>query len=112
MAALTLVLMMLALCLIFATPSTLPSSIMKLHGTMLSRRRLMEFDEEGISTRWETGSSSNLVWSDVLKVVRLKNQTVIYLSTMFIVQVPDYAFPSSNEVNQLLALLRSKNLIK
>lgn len=86
--------------------------ILKLNKGIFERRRIMEFDEDGYTSRSDSGSHSYTVWSDVVQASHVYEVTNLYLSRLYVVQIPDSAFPSSRERDQLHQLLRSKSLLK
>ncbi len=84
----------------------------KNNGGVLSRKRMIEFTEEGILIRYDSGSSSFIVWPDLIYARRLGEVTLIHQSRLSAHFVPDSAWPSVKERDQFLALLREKNLLK
>lgn len=95
-----------------ASKMTNPKVLEKLNKGAFSRRRLIEFDEEGMLIRWETGSYSMTKWEDIHKAEDCKGGIRIWPSQAMGHLVPDSAWPSAKERGQILALLREKNLLK
>jgi hypothetical protein len=85
---------------------------LKLNKGAFERKRLCEFDDDGFLTRFESGSYSYHVWSDIESAEYRDQCTYLFPSKLYILQVPDIAWPSAVELNQFLSLLRSKSLLK
>ena len=78
----------------------------------LTNARNLEFTEEGIFAKAESGSNGFTVWTDVERAVKLNGATRIYLSKVFSHYIPDTAWASPGELDEFLSLLRSKSLLK
>ncbi len=101
-----------SLAMIYVVLMSREFMLLRLNGSALASKRLMEFDDQGIVLRMETGSHSFTVWPDVLKIARKRDYTTIFLNRLVRLHVPDSAWPSSAELGQFLDLLRAKSLLK
>lgn len=98
--------------LVFSYSASQPKFILKNNYGAFTRKRMMEFDEDGFTTKLETGSHSYTVWPDVEMVTYQNQITNIYVTKLYIVQIPDNAWPSPAELRKFHDFLRKKSLIK
>lgn len=92
--------------------ASVPSIIAKNNRLTFDRKRIIEFDDAGMNVRFDSGSHSFMVWGDV-EFARYSDDIVrIFITKNSIHLIPDTAWPSTNERDQFLSLLRSKGLLK
>ena len=77
-----------------------------------SNSRLIEFNDEGMTVKFDSGSYSFTKWEDIVLIQHKNEIARIFVSRQIAHLVPDKAWPSSVERDQFLALLQSKGLLK
>lgn len=102
----------LALPFLIAHSSTKPAAILRNNRNVFSRKRLIEFDDDGMMMRFESGSYSYTKWDDIEAVQHIDDTVRIFLTKQYIHLVPDTVWPSSVERDRFLKLLRTKSLLK
>ena len=106
------IVMYLMLPLATAIGSARPAVLLRNSGSAFTRKRIIEFDDEGFTMRYDSGSHSFTVWGDVESAVHKNELVMLFLTKFFVVNIPDSAWPSYVERDQFLSLLRSKSLLK
>lgn len=106
------IVMFLLLPIATAIGSARPAVLLRNSRLAFTRKRLIELDENGFTIKYDSGSHSYTVWSDIESAVHSVELVMLYLTKSFVVNVPDSAWPSTNERDQFLSLLRSKGLLK
>ncbi len=89
-----------------------PSRIVRDNRLALSRKRILEFSDEGITMRFDSGSNSFIVWADIESAKHKDGVVTLFLTKLYSHVVPDSAWPSTVERDQFLDLLRTKGLLK
>ncbi len=106
------IVMFLALPLATAFVSARPAVILRNSRSAFTRKRLIELDENGFTTRFDSGSNSFTVWNDIESSVHRGELVMLYMTKLFVINIPDSAWPSTVERDQFLDLLRTKGLLK
>ena len=104
--------MFLALPIASAFGSARLAVLLRNNGSAFTRKRLIEFDENGFTTKFDTGSNSFTVWNDIESSVHRDELVMLYMTKLFVINIPDSAWPSTVERDQFLDLLRTKGLLK
>jgi hypothetical protein len=106
------IVMFLMLPLATATGSARTAVLLRNSRSSFTRKRMIEFDDEGFTMRYDSGSHSFTVWGDIESAVHKGELVMLYMTKVFVVNVPDSAWPSPLERDKFYALLRSKSLLK
>lgn len=106
------VVLFLLLPFLIARSSSKPKAILQNNKLVFSRKRLIEFDDEGMMIRFDSGSYSFTKWTDLEEAKYQDGLVTLHLSKLYVHLIPDSAWPSTVERDQFLILLRSKALLK
>lgn len=98
--------------LVLAYRLTSDSILRKNNPKTFDRTRLIEFDEEGYTIRFDSGSHLYNVWTDVDMATDAEEVTTIHATSMYYHMIPHTAWPTTKERDEFLSFLRTKSLLK
>lgn len=88
------------------------SAIKKASPKSFEATRKYECSDKGLRQEISSGSFSFTMWEDFISAARTKSATRIFYSKDHALFIPDSAWPSPNERDQFVALLKDKSLLK
>ena len=80
--------------------------------SFFSRTTVHQFDEDGLTSKSNSGSHSLVVWTDMKEAVVSKNYIRILFVANASILIPNCAWTLPSERDQLISLLRHKKVLK